>query len=106
MASTAAGHAYAAALDENVGDALLAEMEREIPDGAKLLRPRLESNRHSCVKTVMSSPAACGARISTAWPSRYGRRNIRHSSWSRSVCWRRCMTKSGCTRRLHLEFSN
>jgi DNA-binding IclR family transcriptional regulator len=45
IASTAAGHAYAAALDENVGNALLAEMEREIPDGAKLLRPRLESNR-------------------------------------------------------------
>ena len=32
MASTAAGHAYTAALDEDVGDALLAEMEREIPD--------------------------------------------------------------------------
>jgi DNA-binding IclR family transcriptional regulator len=45
MASTAAGHAYAAALDENVGDALLAEMERDIPEGAKLLRPRLDSNR-------------------------------------------------------------
>jgi DNA-binding IclR family transcriptional regulator len=45
IASTAAGHAYAAALDENVGNALLAEMERETPDGAKLLRPRLESNR-------------------------------------------------------------
>ncbi len=45
MASTAAGHAYTAALDTEVGDALLAEMEREIPDGAKLLRPRLEANR-------------------------------------------------------------
>src|ERR1700739_4867794 len=45
MASTAAGHAYTAALDTGVGDALLAEMEREIPDGAKLLRPRLENNR-------------------------------------------------------------
>src|SRR6201998_455664 len=45
MASTAAGHAYTAALDTDVGDALLAEMEREIPDGAKLLRPRLENNR-------------------------------------------------------------
>jgi DNA-binding IclR family transcriptional regulator len=45
IASTAAGHAYAAALDETVAAALLAEMEREIPDGAKLLRPRLESNR-------------------------------------------------------------
>jgi len=45
MASTAAGHAYAAALDTDVGDALLAEMEREIPDHGKLLRPRLEANR-------------------------------------------------------------
>jgi hypothetical protein len=45
MASTAAGHAYAAALDTDIGDALLAEMEREIPDHAKLLRPRLEANR-------------------------------------------------------------
>src|SRR5436190_11133405 len=45
MASTAAGHAYAAALDENVGNALLAEMEREIPEDAKLLRPRLAGNR-------------------------------------------------------------
>jgi hypothetical protein len=45
MASTAAGHAYTAALDENVGAAFLAEMEREIPEGAKLLRPRLEANR-------------------------------------------------------------
>ena len=38
MASTAAGHAYTAALDADVGDALLAEMEREIPAGAKVLR--------------------------------------------------------------------
>jgi DNA-binding IclR family transcriptional regulator len=45
MASTAAGHAYAAALDTEIGDALLAEMERELPEHAKLLRPRLEINR-------------------------------------------------------------
>jgi len=45
MASTAAGHAYTAALSREVGDALLAEMEREIPSAAKLLRPRLEDNR-------------------------------------------------------------
>ena len=45
MASTAAGHAYTAALDVDVGDALLAEMEREIPQQAKLLRPRIEDNR-------------------------------------------------------------
>ena len=34
MASTAAGHAYTAALDIDIGDALLAEMEREIPGHA------------------------------------------------------------------------
>ena len=45
MATTAAGHAYTAALDADVGDALLAEMEREIPEAAKLLRPRIEANR-------------------------------------------------------------
>ena len=45
MASTAAGHAYTAALDLEVGDALLLEMERESPGAAKLLRPRLEDNR-------------------------------------------------------------
>jgi DNA-binding IclR family transcriptional regulator len=45
MASTAAGHAYTAALDIDIGDALLGELEREIPDHAKLLRPRLEANR-------------------------------------------------------------
>lgn len=47
MASTAAGHAYTAALDPEVGDAMLAEMERELPEGAKVLRPRLEANRVS-----------------------------------------------------------
>src|SRR5690242_3125058 len=45
MATTAAGHAYTAALDEDVGNALLAEMEREFPDDARLLRPRIEGNR-------------------------------------------------------------
>jgi len=45
LASTAAGHAYTAALDVDVGDALIAEMEREYPDSARLLKPRLEANR-------------------------------------------------------------
>ncbi len=45
IASTAAGHAYTAALDPNVADALIAEMEREIPEGAKLVKPRIEANR-------------------------------------------------------------
>ena len=45
IANSAAGHAYAAALDTDVGDALLAEMEREIPQEAKCLRGSLEHNR-------------------------------------------------------------
>jgi DNA-binding IclR family transcriptional regulator len=45
IASTAAGHAYTAALDENAAASLIGEMGREIPDGAKLLRPILENNR-------------------------------------------------------------
>jgi DNA-binding IclR family transcriptional regulator len=45
MASTAAGHAYTAALEPEVGDALLNEMEREVPESAKLLKPRIEHNR-------------------------------------------------------------
>jgi DNA-binding IclR family transcriptional regulator len=45
IATTAAGHAYTAALDPNVADALIAEMEREVPESARLLKPRIEANR-------------------------------------------------------------
>src|SRR5437763_6995909 len=45
MTSTAAGHAYTAALDIDVGDALITEMDREIPEAAKWLRPRIGANR-------------------------------------------------------------
>jgi DNA-binding IclR family transcriptional regulator len=45
MWTTAAGHAYTAALDPEVGDALIADMEREMPEGAKILKPRIEDNR-------------------------------------------------------------
>src|ERR1700752_495134 len=45
MASTAAGGAYLAALDPEVGDALINEMERETPAAAKLARSRVEANR-------------------------------------------------------------
>ena len=45
MATTAAGHAYTAALDPVLGDALIAEMEGELPEGAKLLTPRIAANR-------------------------------------------------------------
>jgi DNA-binding IclR family transcriptional regulator len=46
MATTAAGHAYTAALAPEIGDALLNEMDRETIDGVKLLRPRIENNRN------------------------------------------------------------
>ncbi len=47
IASTAAGHAYAAALAPEASEALLADMEREIPESAKLLRPHLDADRYS-----------------------------------------------------------
>jgi DNA-binding IclR family transcriptional regulator len=99
MASTAAGHAYTAALDADVGDALVAEMEREIPEDAKLLRPRIEANRrflreHGYVVACgLWSPHINGLAV-PIWS-----RNIRHSSWSRSAFCPRCMTRSGCTRK-------
>ncbi|WP_338699708.1 MULTISPECIES: IclR family transcriptional regulator [unclassified Bradyrhizobium] len=45
MATTAAGHAYTAALDPVIGDALISEMEGELPESAKMLTPRIEANR-------------------------------------------------------------
>ena len=45
MASTAAGAAYTAALQPDIGDALIAEMSREVPEAAKVLKPRIEANR-------------------------------------------------------------
>jgi DNA-binding IclR family transcriptional regulator len=47
MASTAAGAAYTAALAPEVGDAFITDMEREAPEAAKILRPRIEANRQS-----------------------------------------------------------
>jgi DNA-binding IclR family transcriptional regulator len=45
MASTAAGAAYTAALAPEIGDAFIADMEREASEAAKILRPRIEANR-------------------------------------------------------------
>ena len=47
MGRTAAGHAYIAALDENVGDALIADMARDLPDDARILQSKIERNRGS-----------------------------------------------------------
>jgi DNA-binding IclR family transcriptional regulator len=58
MGTTAAGHAYTAALPPEMGDALLNEMEREMPDTAKTLRPRIENNR--CFLKEHGYVVACG----------------------------------------------
>src|SRR5258707_521437 len=60
----------------------------------------------SCANTAMSLPAAGGARTSTASRCPCGRRNTRHSSWSRSACCPRCMTRDGCTRRSRRGYWN
>jgi DNA-binding IclR family transcriptional regulator len=51
MTSTAAGFAYTAALDTDVGDALIAEMEREIPGTVGQLKSRIETNRRHLRET-------------------------------------------------------
>jgi len=65
MASTAAGHAYTAALDAEASDALLSEMEREIPEGASCCGPVSRPIAGFCANMAMSLPADCGVRIST-----------------------------------------
>jgi DNA-binding IclR family transcriptional regulator len=45
MSRTAGGHAYLAALEEDVANALLTEMERENSEQAALLRDRLDADR-------------------------------------------------------------
>jgi DNA-binding IclR family transcriptional regulator len=47
IARTAAGHAYTAALHPDAFGALLADMTRETPDDAEILRSRIETNRQS-----------------------------------------------------------
>src|SRR5437763_13656025 len=58
IASTAAGHAYAAALHAKVADVSIAELEPDIPDCAKLLKPRIEVNR--TLQPERGSVVACG----------------------------------------------
>ena len=58
MASTAAGHAYTAALDADVGDALMAEMEREIPEAPSCCGRASRATAVICANMAMSSPAA------------------------------------------------
>src|SRR5689334_17507333 len=51
MTNTAAGFAYTAALDTEIGDALIAEMEREIPGSLGQLKSRIEANRRHLRET-------------------------------------------------------
>ncbi len=51
MASTAAGHAYTAALDVDVGDALAGGNGARDSGERGMLRPRLEANRRSFART-------------------------------------------------------
>lgn len=47
MGRTAAGHAYIAALDEDVAHALIKDIARETTEDANILRGRIEANRQS-----------------------------------------------------------
>src|SRR5579864_5431820 len=47
IASTAAGHAYGAALAPEAAEALLSDMERELRGSGRLLRPHLDADRYS-----------------------------------------------------------
>jgi DNA-binding IclR family transcriptional regulator len=76
IATTAAGHAYAAALPPEAWEGLLSEMEREMPDSAKILRLRVEANRQSLhekgyvVACGLWSPHINGLAI-PLWSSQY-----------------------------------
>ena len=126
MATTAAGHAYTAALDADVGDALLAEMEREIPDGARLLRPRIEANRrflreHGYVVACgLWSPHIDGLAVPLWSPqyqtfvvatigllsAMYDEKRLHKEVAPRLLSWRRCRQYAGGLRRRYLQQSS
>ena len=58
IALTAAGHAYTAALDPDVADALIRDIAREAPDDAKVLRARIDDNRKALAQNGYVT--ACG----------------------------------------------
>ncbi len=106
MATTAAGHAYTAALDPAVGDALIAEMEGELPDG----RQDADAAHRS------QSPASAGARLRRRLrpvePAHQRRRGAAVVAAipdlcgrARSACCRRCMTRRGCIARWRRRWS-
>ena len=100
MASTAAGHAYIAALDADVGDALMAEMEREMPEAREAAaiahrgQPPPLARTRLCRGLRHLEPAyqrLRGAAVVAAIPDL--------SSWSRSDCCPRCIDE----KRVHKE---
>ena len=76
------------------------EMEREIPEGAKLLKPRIEGHRRDLrergyvVACGLWSPHINGLAV-PLWGPQY-----RTYVVVTMACSRRCTTRSGCTRRL------
>jgi len=98
MASTAAGHAYTAAADEDVGNALLAEMERESPAGAQTAAARIEANRRFLRGTRLRRCLAFGAAYQRLAVPMWSPQ-IKPTLSSRSVCCPRCMNE----KRLHKE---
>lgn len=58
MATTAAGHAYLAALEPEISSIVLAEIERETPADADILRPLMEDNRR--LLAAQGYVTACG----------------------------------------------
>jgi DNA-binding IclR family transcriptional regulator len=76
MARTAAGNAYTAALDADVTHGLLAEMQRENPGDAGILRDRIERNRVMLrergyvTASALWSPHICGI-ATPIWSPQY-----------------------------------
>ncbi|RYX95897.1 MAG: IclR family transcriptional regulator [Bradyrhizobiaceae bacterium] len=76
MGRTAAGHTYVAALDEDVGDAMIREMAREMPEEAGILRSCIDANRQSLrdngyvIASGMFSPHITGIAV-PIWSPHY-----------------------------------
>lgn len=76
IARTAAGHAYVAALDAHAAEALLADMEREMPEEASHLRPWVAQDRQSLrengyvVSCKLWSPHIHGIAV-PLWSAKY-----------------------------------
>ena len=84
MASTAAGFAYTAALDADVGDALVTDMEREMPEAAKLLRSRIEaSGMRTFIFVATDKSRQLGSRGEAVTQNRFHHRRQQSCAWRR-----------------------